>query len=80
VVGSQVDGAVWIDDQPSIAHNKVIVIDGRLVITASFNFTASAGRRNAENVVLIESAEVARWYLDNWESRRVVSRSYEAPP
>lgn len=71
---------VWIDDLPAIAHNKVVVIDEHLVVTGSFNFTASAERRNAENVVLIDSPEVARWFLDNWLSRQAVSRLYEAPP
>jgi phospholipase D len=65
---------VWIDDAPAIAHNKIIVIDAHLVITGSFNFTKSADTRNAENVVMIESAEVAKCFGENWESRRAASR------
>jgi phosphatidylserine/phosphatidylglycerophosphate/cardiolipin synthase-like enzyme len=30
---------VFIDDQHSIAHNKIIIIDGKVLITGSFNFT-----------------------------------------
>jgi phosphatidylserine/phosphatidylglycerophosphate/cardiolipin synthase-like enzyme len=33
---------VWVDTKVAIAHNKVMVIDGALVITGSFNFTAEA--------------------------------------
>jgi phosphatidylserine/phosphatidylglycerophosphate/cardiolipin synthase-like enzyme len=44
---------VLIDDKVAIAHNKVMVIDRKHVITGSFNFTPSAQERNAENVLLI---------------------------
>ncbi|MGU3625114.1 phospholipase D-like domain-containing protein [Raoultella ornithinolytica] len=37
-------------------HNKFMVIDGKNVQTGSFNYTASAVSRNAENVLLIEDA------------------------
>ena len=50
---------VRIDDRVSIAHNKVIVIDGETVIGGSFNYTGSAERRNAENVTIIRSGCVA---------------------
>jgi phosphatidylserine/phosphatidylglycerophosphate/cardiolipin synthase-like enzyme len=43
-----------IDAQHAIAHNKVIVIDGRTVITGSFNFTHQAEAENAENLLVIK--------------------------
>jgi phospholipase D len=70
---------VWIDDQPAIAHNKLIVIDGHLVIGGSYNYTYSAEHRNAENVTFIDSAEVARWFLANWATRREVSHRFDTP-
>lgn len=60
---------VWIDDKPAIAHNKIIVIDDRLTIGGSFNYTASAERRNAENVTFIDSQAVAAEFKANWEGR-----------
>jgi phosphatidylserine/phosphatidylglycerophosphate/cardiolipin synthase-like enzyme len=69
---------VLIDDEPAIAHSKVVVLDGRIVITGSFNFTLSADTRNAENVVVLDSAEVAGWFLANWRGREAVSRAFEA--
>ncbi len=57
---------VGIDKVPSIAHNKVIIIDKKKVITGSFNFTAAADKRNAENVIVIDDAELADSYLQNW--------------
>ncbi|WP_347939119.1 phospholipase D [Rickettsia oklahomensis] len=61
---------VGIDKVSGIAHNKVIIIDKKKVITGSFNFTAAADKRNAENVILIEDQELAESYLQNWLSRK----------
>ena len=68
---------VWIDFEPAIAHNKIIVIDGRLTIGGSYNYTAAAQKRNAENVTFTESRELAHEYLGNWDSRLKVSRAFE---
>ena len=64
----------WIDGSVAIAHNKIIVIDGHLVIGGSYNYTASAERRNAENVTFIDAPVVADFYLVNWEARKAASR------
>ncbi|MFO0940624.1 MAG: phospholipase D-like domain-containing protein [Pirellulales bacterium] len=42
-----------IDSTHQIAHNKVILIDGRTIITGSFNFTYNAEHSNAENLLVI---------------------------
>nr|WP_246699168.1 phospholipase D family protein [Rhizobium sp. BK491] len=68
---------VWIDFEPTIAHNKIIVIDGHLVIGGSYNFTAAAQKRNAENVTFTDSREVAKQFSDNWDSRLKVSGAFE---
>jgi len=55
-----------IDDQHAIAHNKVMVIDDRTVITGSFNFTKAAEERNAENLLILNDvAALAGTYADN---------------
>lgn len=58
---------VMIDSQHAIAHNKVMVIDGETVITGSFNFTKAAEERNAENLVVIYNAALAKQYGENWK-------------
>ena len=68
---------VWIDFKPAITHSKIIVIDERLVIGGSYNYTASAQKRNAENVTFTESREIAREFNGNWDSRLKVSRAFE---
>ncbi|MBT0963540.1 phospholipase D family protein [Denitromonas sp. IR12] len=56
----------------SAAHNKIILIDADsanpVVISGSYNFTWSAGRKNAENVLVLHGhGDVARAYRDNWQ-------------
>ena len=67
---------VWIDDHPAIAHNKVIVVDGRITITGSYNFTKAAQERNAENLVVIDDPRVAALYTHNIQSRLAQSAPY----
>ena len=57
---------VLIDASHAIAHNKVIVIDNSIVVTGSFNFTKAAEDRNAENLLVLRSKELADRYADNW--------------
>lgn len=54
------------DGKHAIAHNKVMVIDDAIVITGSFNFTNSAATRNAENVLVLRSKELAQQYKADW--------------
>lgn len=58
-----------IDPAAGIAHNKVIIVDDRFVLTGSFNFTRAAESKNAENVLLIDDPSLAKIYKDNWDKR-----------
>src|SRR4051794_19514509 len=42
------------DAQHHTAHNKVILIDHRLIFTGSFNLTRESESENAENLLMIE--------------------------
>jgi phospholipase D len=64
---------VVIDEQPAIAHSKVMIIDSAVVITGSFNFTSSGESRNVENVLVLRSGELAAAYTANWQARSAVS-------
>lgn len=59
---------VYIDTVPGIAHNKVIIADD-IVITGSYNFTHGAQHKNAENILIINSSEIANKYRHNWHKR-----------
>lgn len=66
--------ATKIDYLPAIAHNKVMVVDGKTVITGSYNFTASAEKRNTENLLIIHDQLLAQDYTNNWLKREMLSR------
>lgn len=65
-----------IDAQHAIAHNKVMVIDGITVITGSFNFTKAAEANNAENLLVIQDADMAAKYAQNWNAHLQHSEPY----
>ena|SRR5437016_3308480 len=47
------EAPVWRDTKHKEAHNKIVLIDGHIIITGSFNFTDQADVKNAENVLII---------------------------
>lgn len=62
---------IWLEVNYAIAHNKILLIDAEtdhsVVITGSYNFTASAQRRNAENVVIFRGHRpIAQRYASYW--------------
>ncbi len=71
---------VLIDAKHAIAHNKVMVIDGAVVLTGSFNFTAAAENSNAENLLVLRSAPLAAQYSANWHAHEVHSTKYTPTP
>ncbi len=50
-----------------LMHHKVIIIDQRIVITGSYNFTASAEDNNDENVVVLYDRDAAAKYLEEFQ-------------
>jgi phosphatidylserine/phosphatidylglycerophosphate/cardiolipin synthase-like enzyme len=66
----------FIDAKHAIAHNKIMIIDGEVVITGSFNFTKAAEENNAENLLVIRDAKMAARYLANWQLHREHSTAY----
>lgn len=56
-----------LDGRHAIAHNKVMILDEHIVITGSFNFTNSAETRNAENLLILKSPDLALTYKRQWE-------------
>jgi phosphatidylserine/phosphatidylglycerophosphate/cardiolipin synthase-like enzyme len=67
----------FIDAQHSIAHNKIMVIDGATVITGSFNFTKAAEDHNAENLLIIRDKERAAKYSLNCNQHKAHPTPYE---
>lgn len=62
-----------------LQHNKFMVVDGSIVQTGSFNYTASAATRNAENVLVVRHAPaLAAQYASEW--RRLWDEATELSP
>ena len=66
-----------IDDRHAIAHNKIMILDGDVVITGSFNFIKAAEEKNAENLLIIRNRDLAKIYIENWEKHKDHSEKYE---
>jgi len=64
---------VFKDRNRHIMHHKVIIIDDYRVITGSFNFSKNADRNNDENILIIDSEEIAAEYTE--EFRRIFRRA-----
>ncbi|RKZ28874.1 hypothetical protein DRQ29_01210 [bacterium] len=54
------------DNSSSISHNKVMIIDSEYVWTGSTNFTYSGYFLNNNNVIIIQSTDVALAYYDDF--------------
>ena len=55
------------DGNPNFLHHKFIVVDERIVVTGSMNYSTNAETSNDENVLIIENPEIARLYLQEFE-------------
>jgi phosphatidylserine/phosphatidylglycerophosphate/cardiolipin synthase-like enzyme len=53
-----------------------MIIDKETVMTGSFNFTKAAEEKNAENLLVIKSKELAKVYMENWYKHREHSDEY----
>jgi len=59
---------VRLNGRYTIHHHKFMVIDGRHVQTGSFNYSAAAANKNAENVLVLRDApELAALYAAEWQ-------------
>jgi phosphatidylserine/phosphatidylglycerophosphate/cardiolipin synthase-like enzyme len=48
-------------------HHKVLIIDGQVVVTGSFNFSPNAEQENDENTLVVHSSRVAEQYLAEFD-------------
>lgn len=61
----------------SVMHNKFVVIDFRVVITGSYNWTRQA-RRNEENIVVFKEEAQAELFVEQFESLKANSTVFGA--
>ena len=70
--------AVRKDGNSGFMHSKVIIVDGRFVITGSMNYSTSAEESNDENVIILDNPEIAGLYLQEFD--RIWSLATDAEP
>ena len=69
--------ATYIDAEHAIAHNKIMLIDGRTILTGSFNFTKQAEKNNAENLLVIKDRpDLFNKYYANFQTHLGHSGAY----
>lgn len=54
------------DGNPRIMHHKVIIIDRRITIFGSYNFTASANESNDENILIVTDPQFASYFIEEF--------------
>jgi len=59
--------AVRMDDSPAHMHHKFAVLDGKVLITGSFNWTVGAQKANDENVLITNQGKLVKQYADHFE-------------
>ena len=56
------------DTNKWVLHHKVIIIDGKTVITGSFNFSKNASKTNDENLLIIDgNTAIAQLYTEEFQ-------------
>lgn len=66
-VNNGIEG-IRISSNNYIMHNKFAVIDNKIVITGSYNWTASAGERNDENLLVIDNENIIEKYQNQFNN------------
>ena len=50
-----------------LMHNKFAIIDGKVLMTGSFNWTSTAEEKNEENLLIITDEQTIEKYEDRFE-------------
>ncbi len=69
--------AVSLDARHAWAHDKVMILDGEVVITGSSNWTVAADTQNSENLLVIRDPRLASVYTENWQRHAYHSTPYQ---
>jgi phosphatidylserine/phosphatidylglycerophosphate/cardiolipin synthase-like enzyme len=67
----------WIDARARVVHEKALIIDRRVTIMGSYNWSKGAAS-NSEDLNVVTSSEVAETYAKHWQARQAVSIRFAA--
>ena len=66
---------VRLDGKPDVMNHKIMIIDGRIVVMGSYDFTNRAENENDENVLIFYDEKIAQKFME--EFLRVQSRAQQ---
>lgn len=55
------------DGNPATMHHKVFIIDGKIVVTGSYNFSNNSENSNDENLIFLSNHDIAGTYQEEFE-------------
>lgn len=58
---------VRIDGMDGLMHHKVFIIDEKIVVLGSYNFSQSAEERNDENIIIIYNEAIAQEFIKEFQ-------------
>jgi len=58
---------VLIDGLDGQMHHKVFIIDERIVVLGSYNFSQAAEERNDENLLIVYDEQIAEQFMQEFE-------------
>ena len=68
---------VYLDGNPYPMHHKVIILDERVVIAGSFNFSSNADKDNDENLLIVDDPAYAQAFKAEFD--RVLAVAKQSP-
>jgi len=66
---------IRLDGNTEVMNHKIMIIDGRIVVMGSYDFTNRAENENDENVLIIYDEKIAQKFMEEFE--RVQSRAQQ---
>ncbi|MCM8788573.1 MAG: phospholipase D-like domain-containing protein [Candidatus Omnitrophica bacterium] len=70
---------VLYDSTEQITHAKIVIIDSRFVVIGSFNWSYYSLEKNNETAVVVDSKEIAEYFLKYFDSIAVRGFSIQQP-
>ncbi len=58
---------VHLDGHPGLMHHKIFIVDNKIVVMGSYNFTVSVEKSNDENLIVINNPDIAAQYMKEFQ-------------
>ncbi|MDX1378052.1 MAG: phospholipase D-like domain-containing protein, partial [Anaerolineales bacterium] len=58
---------VRIDGNDGQMHHKVFIVDDKIVVMGSYNFSRAAEERNDETVIIVYNEDIANFFMEEFE-------------